>query len=81
MRINLPDTQRNHDFPADQAVISVTDPKGRITYCNSNFVNVSGYAREELLGQPTTSYATMRAEAVALRKQMKNGARTGLLDD
>ncbi len=52
MRINLPVTQRNHDFPADQTLISVTDPKGRITYCNTNFVNVSGYTREELLGQP-----------------------------
>ncbi len=52
MRTNLPVTQNNHDFPADQTLISVTDLKGRITYCNTNFVNVSGYTRDELLGQP-----------------------------
>lgn len=52
MRTNLPVTQKNFDFPADQTLISVTDDKGRITYCNVNFVNVSGYSHEELLGQP-----------------------------
>ena len=52
MRTNLPVTQKNYDFPADQTLISVTDTKGRITYCNLNFVTVSGYTREELMGQP-----------------------------
>ena len=52
MRLNLPVTQQLHDFPADQTLISVTDLKGRITYCNHNFVSISGYAEEELLGQP-----------------------------
>lgn len=52
MRINLPVTQQNFDFPADQTLISVTDRQGRITYCNANFVQISGYSAEELLGQP-----------------------------
>lgn len=52
MRTNLPVTQNGYDFPADQTLISVTDLKGRITYCNSNFISVSGFTREELLGQP-----------------------------
>ena len=52
MRKNLPITQQNYDFPADQTLISVTDTKGRITYCNRNFVIVSGYTEDELLGQP-----------------------------
>ena len=52
MRKNLPVTQNGYDFPADQTLISVTDLKGRITYCNHNFVAVSGYTREELMGQP-----------------------------
>ena len=52
MRKNLPVSQKQYDFPADQTLISVTDLKGRITYCNSNFVSVSGYARPELMGQP-----------------------------
>ncbi len=52
MRLNLPVTQKEYTFPADQTLISVTDLKGRITYCNDAFVAVSGYSAEELLGQP-----------------------------
>ncbi len=52
MRINNPVTQQNYDFPADQTLISVTDLKGRITYGNHNFVSVSGYSQDELIGQP-----------------------------
>ena len=52
MRINLPVTQNAYLFPADQTLISITDLKGRITYCNANFIAVSGYSQNELLGQP-----------------------------
>jgi len=52
MRKNLPVTQNAYDFPPDQTLISVTDLKGRITYCNANFIAVSGFSREELMGQP-----------------------------
>ncbi len=52
MRTNLPVTQQEYDYPADMTLISVTDVKGRITYCNPNFVSISGYSREELQGQP-----------------------------
>ncbi len=52
MRKNLPVTQNGYDFPSDQTLISVTDLKGRITYCNTNFISVSGFSREELMGQP-----------------------------
>lgn len=52
MRNNLPVTGKQYDFPQDQTLISVTDPKGRITYCNDNFVVTSGFLREELMGQP-----------------------------
>ena len=52
MRTNLPVTTNAYDFPADQTLISITDLKGRITYCNANFTAVSGYSPAELLGQP-----------------------------
>jgi aerotaxis receptor len=52
VRNNQPVTQREYILPAGQTLVSVTDLKGRITYCNAAFVEVSGYSREELLGQP-----------------------------
>ncbi len=52
MRSNLPVTQNSYAFPADQTLISITDLKGRITYCNTNFVTVSGFTNAELMGQP-----------------------------
>ena len=52
MRTNLPITQREYAFPAGQALVSTTDLQGRILYCNPAFIEVSGYIREELLGQP-----------------------------
>jgi aerotaxis receptor len=52
MRKNLPVTPNGYSFPAEQTLISITDLKGRITYCNTNFAQVSGYTEAELLGQP-----------------------------
>ncbi|MFC4298509.1 methyl-accepting chemotaxis protein [Castellaniella hirudinis] len=51
MRKNLPVTQAIYDYPAHLTLISITDIKGRITYCNDDFIRVSGYTKEELLGQ------------------------------
>jgi aerotaxis receptor len=52
MRLNTPVTTVEYPFPKGQTLVSTTDLKGRITYCNPAFVIVSGYEREELLGQP-----------------------------
>jgi len=52
MRKNLPVYQNSYSFPADRTLVSVTDLKGRITYCNNAFVEVSGFQKSELIGQP-----------------------------
>jgi aerotaxis receptor len=52
MRTNLPVTQCERAFPSGFNLVSTTDLKGRITYCNEAFIELSGFAREELLGQP-----------------------------
>ena len=52
MRTNLPVTIHEYHVPAGQSLVSVTDLKGRITYCNRAFITVSGFSRDELLGQP-----------------------------
>jgi PAS domain S-box-containing protein len=36
----------------DEFIVSKTDLKGRITYCNRTFIAMSGYAEHELLGKP-----------------------------
>jgi len=36
----------------DDLIVSKTDIKGKITYCNRQFINISGYNESELLGQP-----------------------------
>jgi PAS domain S-box-containing protein len=33
-------------------IVSETDDKGKITYCNDYFMEVSGYSKEELIGKP-----------------------------
>lgn len=52
MRANLPVTTQEYAFPQGETLVSTTDTKGRILYCNPVFIEVSGYSKEELLGQP-----------------------------
>jgi len=39
-------------FFSDGIIVSQTDAKGVITYANRMFCDVSGYSRDELVGQP-----------------------------
>jgi aerotaxis receptor len=52
MRLNHPVTDTEFAFPSGATLVSTTDLKGRILYCNPAFIAVSGFAKQELLGQP-----------------------------
>ena len=39
-------------FDKDEIIVSKTDLKGRMTYCNDVFLRIAGYTEQELLGQP-----------------------------
>lgn len=39
-------------YPDGKLIVSRTDPAGVITHANQAFVDMSGYSREELIGQP-----------------------------
>ncbi|KAA8703691.1 PAS domain-containing protein [Pseudomonas proteolytica] len=52
MKINLPVTGRSVDIAQDANILSTTDLGSSITYANQDFIDISGYSREELLGAP-----------------------------
>lgn len=49
---NQPVSQNEILFSEDEKLISSTDLKGIITHCNDAFVKISGYTKDELIGQP-----------------------------
>lgn len=51
MRNNQPVTQKEYKFPPHHRLISSTDKRGVIQHCNSEFVEASGFTREELIGK------------------------------
>ncbi|GGD68513.1 methyl-accepting chemotaxis protein [Lacimicrobium alkaliphilum] len=52
MRNNQPVTQQERTFGENERLISTTDTQGNIQHCNDAFERVSGFTREELIGQP-----------------------------
>lgn len=51
MRVNLPVTNIEYPIGDDTLIVSTTDLKGRITYVNPDFIEVSGFNKEELIGK------------------------------
>lgn len=51
MRINEPVSDRCVDYSRDQKIVSTTDAKGLITDINPDFIEISGFTEEELVGQ------------------------------
>lgn len=60
-------TQQEYRLADNVLIVSRTDLEGNITYCNEDFITASGYAREELMGQPHNllRHPDMPAEAFA----------------
>ena len=90
MRNNQPITQREYEFHADATLMSTTDTQSHITYANAAFIAVSGFERDEILGQPhnmvrhpdmpTQAFADMWATLKAGRSWtalVKNRRKTG----
>lgn len=51
MKINEPVTQNEIPYPEGKILVSRTDLKGAITYANRDFVEISGFSEQELIGQ------------------------------
>ena len=52
MRDNGPVTGQEVPLPPGTLLVSRTDPKGRITFVNQGFIEISGYSEAELIGAP-----------------------------
>ncbi|MDP9902925.1 methyl-accepting chemotaxis protein, partial [Variovorax ginsengisoli] len=67
MRINLPIIAKEYLLQPNAALVSRTDTKGRITYVNPSFIEVSGFTAEELIGKAhnIVRHPEMPAEAFA----------------
>ena len=50
MKINTPVTNTEINYPDDYNILSTTNLKGTLTYCNDDFIEVSGFCQEELIG-------------------------------
>jgi aerotaxis receptor len=50
MRTNLPVTNNEIQLSDQKSIVSKTDLKGRITYINPYFIEISGFTEEELMG-------------------------------
>ncbi|MDQ9171592.1 methyl-accepting chemotaxis protein [Oxalobacteraceae bacterium R-40] len=65
MRNNLPVTDREYILEEGRPIVSKTDLKGKITYVNPYFTEVSGFEESELMGAPhnIVRHPDMPAEA------------------
>ena len=65
MRNNIPVTNIEYVLQDTETVVSKTDLSGNITYVNQDFVNISGFSAEELIGSPQNivRHPDMPAEA------------------
>ena len=51
-RMQAPTTGVEHNVDPKHPIVTKTDLKGKITYANPAFAEISGFAEEELVGKP-----------------------------
>ncbi len=51
MKLNMPVTDTEVEMDDSSFLVSRTDLKGRITYCNQDFIDISGFTHDELIGK------------------------------
>jgi PAS domain S-box-containing protein len=51
-KVTVTPTGREAPFRDGELIVSKTDLKGRITYCNDVFLRVAGFAERDLIGAP-----------------------------
>ena len=76
MRMNMPVTNNEYVLTDSDSIVSKTDLKGVITYINQDFLRISGFTSNELIGQPhnIVRHPDMPPEAFAdLYATMKSG--------
>ncbi|MEJ2764762.1 PAS domain-containing methyl-accepting chemotaxis protein [Photobacterium sp. MCCC 1A19761] len=86
----IPNIAQEVTFPEGEQLVSTTNLKGVITYCNPSFCRVAGYREEELIGQnhniirhpdmPKAAFADMWTrlrEGKAWRGVVKNRTKSG----
>jgi PAS domain S-box-containing protein len=80
MKINMPITNIEHVLAETDSITSKTDLKGRITYVNESFIQISGFTKDELIGAShnIVRHPDMPPEAFEdLWKSLKEGRRWG----
>jgi PAS domain S-box-containing protein len=76
MRSQVGQNQREYILSDDETIVSKTDLSGNITYANDDFVRISGFSLEELIGAPQNivRHPDMPREAFAdLWKTIQSG--------
>lgn len=76
MKTNVIINEVETQVPAGQFIYSRTDLKGKIVEANQAFVDISGYSREEMIGQPhnLVRHPDMPSEAFAdMWRDLKSG--------
>lgn len=76
MKVNLPVTNHEVIFGDSQFMLSKTDLKGIITYANQDFIDISGFSSDELIGAShnVVRHPDMPVEAFAdMWRNLKKG--------